>query len=176
MPTSAAGSNRATPFLPIASAPPHALAMSSRSESGFSLFEILVALTILSALLAVAVPMLRTSPSVELRTAAGTITTALRQTRMEAIRQGKPLALIVDVERRSLQLEGQPKTRQLSKDLVVELFTAEREMLDDKIGGIRFYPDGSSTGGRVTLEYDRLKRLVDVEWLTGRIRTLDPEA
>jgi general secretion pathway protein H len=145
-------------------------------HAGFTLFEILVTLTILAVLLGVAVPALRPSPAVELRGAAGTITTALRQARMEAIKQGKPLALIIDIERRSLRLEGKKKQRQLSERLNMELFTAESEMLEDKIGGIRFYPDGSSTGGRVTLEYDDLRSLVDVEWLTGRIRTLDPDA
>jgi general secretion pathway protein H len=145
-------------------------------EAGFTLFEVLVALTILAVLLAVAVPALRPSPAVELRGAAGTLSTALRQTRMEAIKQGKPLALIVNVEERSLQLESKQKKRQLSEHLHLELFTAESEMLDDGVGGIRFYPDGSSTGGRVTLEYEDLRSLVDVEWLTGRIRVLDPGA
>ena len=45
-------------------------------------------------------------------------------------------------------------------------------------GAIRFFPDGSSTGGRITLSTDRLAYLVDVDWLTGKIHLLeaDPEA
>ena len=35
--------------------------------------------------------------------------------------------------------------------LDLKLYTAQSEIVDDKRGAIRFYPDGSSTGGRVTL-------------------------
>ncbi len=34
---------------------------------------------------------------------------------------------------------------------------------------IRFFPDGSSTGGRITLAKDRQQYHVSVDWLTGRI-------
>ena len=34
---------------------------------------------------------------------------------------------------------------------------------------ITFYPDGSSTGGRVTLRDEDNGYVVDVDWLTGRI-------
>ena len=36
-------------------------------------------------------------------------------------------------------------------------------------GGIRFFPDGSSTGGRVTLSHGSRQYFVDVDWLTGRV-------
>ena len=49
------------------------------------------------------------------------------------------------------------------------LYTAQSEIVDDKHGAIRFYPDGSSTGGRVTLASGERKFLVDVDWLTGRV-------
>ena len=34
---------------------------------------------------------------------------------------------------------------------------------------IRFYSDGSSTGGRITVASGERKYLVDVDWLTGRV-------
>ena len=40
---------------------------------------------------------------------------------------------------------------------------------DDKVGSIRFYPDGGSNGGRITLGAGDLKYEVDVDWLTGRV-------
>ncbi len=49
-------------------------------------------------------------------------------------------------------------------------------MLAPGRGGIRFYPDGSSTGGRVTLSLEGLQMRVDVEWLTGRVRITEDDS
>ena len=45
--------------------------------------------------------------------------------------------------------------------------------VDDKIGSIRFYPDGGSNGGRITVASGERKFEVDVDWLTGRVAILD---
>jgi general secretion pathway protein H len=137
---------------------------------GFTLLETLVALALIAVLLAVAVPALITPTGVQLRSAAHTVASGLRQARLEAIRQQRPIALQVDVEARTLQLEGKGRTRELPRELELELFTAQREMIEPQRGGIRFYPDGSSTGGQVTLTLDGLSTRVVVEWLTGRVR------
>ncbi len=44
-----------------------------------------------------------------------------------------------------------------------------RRSSTSKRGAIRFYPDGSSTGGRITVASGERKFLVDVDWLTGRV-------
>ena len=136
---------------------------------GFTLLETLVALALLAVLLAVAVPALVPSPAVELRSAADTVATGLREARLEAQRRQRPTALQLDLDARTLQVEGLGPVRRLPANLVVELVTAEQEMKGKRRGGIRFYPDGSSTGGRVTLSLDGFERLVDVAWLTGRV-------
>jgi general secretion pathway protein H len=50
------------------------------------------------------------------------------------------------------------------------LTTGRSLVTGESEGGIDFFPDGSSTGGRVYLEIDARSLKVDVEWLTGRIR------
>lgn len=136
---------------------------------GFTLFETLVALALLAVLLAVAVPALAPSPAVELRSAADTLVTGLREARLQAQRRQLPTALRIDLDARTVQVEGGGAVRRLPDALVIELVTAEQEMEGERRGGIRFYPDGSSTGGRVTLTLDGLERRVDVAWLTGRV-------
>ncbi len=133
-------------------------------------------LAIIAVLLAVAVPALITTPGVELRAAAHTLATGLRQARLEAQRRQQPVALQLDVEARTLQLEADPRVRQLPQAIELELTTAEQEMLAPGRGGIRFYPDGSSTGGRVTLSLEGLQMRVDVEWLTGRVRITEDDS
>ena len=55
----------------------------------------------------------------------------------------------------------------------VKLFTAQSDLVNDKVGAIRFFPDGGSNGGRVTLAVGERKYDVDVDWLTGRVAILD---
>ena len=55
----------------------------------------------------------------------------------------------------------------LPEGMKIALTTARSELTSESVGGIRFYPDGGSTGGYVELDAnDRVYR-VDVAWLTG---------
>ena len=151
------------------------MATAGAIQRGFTLLETLITLVLIAVLLAVAVPSLIPSPGVELRAAARIVATALRQARLEAQQKHTPVALQVDVEARTLRLEGKSKTRQLPETIALEITAAEQEMETDDIGGIRFFPDGSSTGGRVTLGLEGLSTRVDVEWLTGRVRVTEDD-
>jgi general secretion pathway protein H len=55
----------------------------------------------------------------------------------------------------------------------MKLFTAQKDLVNDRVGAIRFYPDGGSNGGRLTLAAGERKFEIDVDWLTGRVAVLD---
>jgi len=141
---------------------------------GFSLLELLVVLLILSAVATLMVPAIRTGTGTELKAAAYTLATALRRTRYQAINQHRSEALVLDVERRLFSIAGEPKPRRLPAELEISLFTARSELLNEHAGTIRFFPDGSSNGGRITLATPDRKLLIDVDWLTGIVRVIDP--
>ena len=46
---------------------------------------------------------------------------------------------------------------------------AQEEFQQDEIAQIRFYADGSSSGGRVTMEWGDLLHRIDVNWLSGKV-------
>ena len=46
---------------------------------------------------------------------------------------------------------------------------AEPERMRD-VGGIRFYPDGQSSGGDIVLSLDGRSSRIIVNWLTGEAR------
>ena len=140
------------------------------ARGGFTLLETLLALAIVGLVLAVAVPALVVTPGAGLRAAAELVATGLRQARVTAVREQRPVALLLDVEAHALRVEGRQRVRTLPREVTLELHTAQGEIVDARLGGIRFYPDGSSTGGRVTLKREGLRTDVDVEWLTGRVR------
>ena len=77
--------------------------------------------------------------------------------------------LTIDMESREYITTGEHEVHKLPGNIDLKLFTAQTEVTSEHSGSIRFYPDGSSTGGRVTVESGERKYLVDVDWLTGRV-------
>lgn len=112
-------------------------------------------------------------PGIELKAAARRTMATLRLARETAIRTGTDTALVVDVEERRLELPGF-RTVSLPHRLRIGLNAASREQIDEQRGAIRFFPDGSSTGGVITLARGDTQGdsgfQVGVNWLTGRVR------
>lgn len=143
----------------------------SRIPKGFTLLELLVVLGLATLLLAVVPPLITSAlPGVELKSSARRIAAGLRLAREEAVRSGRDVAFTLDLERRSFEVEGGYRPVALPKALKLKLVAAESEMLAEGVGAVRFYPDGSSTGGRIVVSLDNSGWQVGVQWLTGRIR------
>jgi general secretion pathway protein H len=137
---------------------------------GFTLLELLLVLVIAAASYALVVRFNTGGVSgAELKSAARAVAAGLRDARGTAIATQVPASLTLDIDQRSMQVSGGRRPRPLPQRLELKLYTAQSEIVDDKRGAIRFYPDGSSTGGRVTLAAGERKLLVDVDWLTGRV-------
>jgi general secretion pathway protein H len=131
----------------------------------------MVVLAIATLLLAIAPPLITSAlPGVELKAAARQVTSGLRLAREEAIRSGRDTAFVIDVDTRVFEVEGGYRRTNLPEDLDLKLEAAEREMRNEHTGAVRFYPDGSSTGGRLVLARGDRGYQVGVQWLTGRIR------
>lgn len=148
--------------------------MTPSRPRGFTLVEMLVVMVIMVLAYAMTAPMISAGVSgAELKAAARQIAAGLRKARSEAVAHKNEVALTVDVERRQFVLSGDTHLYRLPEKIDVSLFTAQSELMDAKTGAIRFYPDGSSTGGRVTLSRGERKYRVDVDWMTGRVKILD---
>lgn len=136
---------------------------------GFTLFELLIVLAILGIVVALAVPsMHHVLPGLELKSSAQTVAAALREARGLAIGSNAEVTFVVDLDDRALRVGDEPPVR-LASGMGISLLTATREIIDAGRGQIRFYPDGTSTGGRLTLTQDNRRYHVVVDWLTGRV-------
>ena len=129
--------------------------------------ELLVILAIIALAFSVTLPALTGGSTIETLAAARTVAAGLRQTRDRAITSNQTAVMEVDVGRKQIVLGEQ--FRQLPERIHLKLLTAKRERLGVSRGAIRFFPDGSSTGGRITLMRDNVNYLIDVDWLTGRV-------
>jgi general secretion pathway protein H len=134
---------------------------------GFTLLEMIVGVMILGLFVVVAMPFLPgPSESLRLRTTARELAGALRFTRASAIARGSELVLAVDVERRTFESPVVP-LRSFGRDIVVQMNVAAPERSTPSRGGFRFFADGSSTGGELTLRLRTVEERICVNWLTG---------
>ena len=78
--------------------------------------------------------------------------------------------LELDLEARTFQRVARPRARTAAGEASISSCSPRRATcVNDKVGAIRFFPDGGSNGGRITLAAGERKYDVDVDWLTGRV-------
>lgn len=146
-----------------------------RPAAGFTLVELLVVLVIASLMMAlVGTSISRNISGAEMRSAAHQVAASLRYTRTRAILSKSEQLFLVDTEERSYRAADRP-TRTLPEGMNMELNTARSELTSETAGGIRFYPDGGSTGGNVRLEANGRVYQVNVAWLTGEASLQRPD-
>lgn len=146
-------------------------------QHGFTLLEILIVLVIGVLLVALVPPLLSgMSGATELRGAARQLAAGLRNARNEAVTRQQEAVLTLDLERRRFGVTGDPREIALPESVALKLYTAQSELLDSATGGIRFFPDGSSTGGAITVSGPKLAYRVNVDWLTGTVAIVEQDA
>ena len=149
--------------LPSSRRPPRAHAR------GFTLIELIAVVVLLAIVLAIAsLSLSKSLNSAKVRAASKDLVAALRYTRGQAIVKGKPQVLVIDLDQNSYVAPGK-KPVILPKDMVLRLTTAETEQTGANSGGIRFFSDGSSTGGNVAVLMGQREWRINVAWLTGEI-------
>jgi general secretion pathway protein H len=107
-----------------------------------------------------------------LQATAAELAAGLRLARSEAIRSNRQVLFDLDTVGHRYRV-GNAAAKQLPADMSIELLTISGEARKAGEGDIRFNPDGSSTGGRISLVDGRRKVAVGVEWLTGRVSIAD---
>lgn len=137
---------------------------------GFTLVELLVVLALMGLALTVASPLISNAlPGTEMRASARDVATGLRYARSLAISTNTDVTFDVDVEARRFAVSRGRRTGSFPKDAEIILTTARSELFGDGAGSIRFFPDGTSTGGGVEIVRANRRFLITVDWLTGRV-------
>lgn len=143
---------------------------SANPSRGFTLIELVVALTIAAFAVAL-VPFAaeRFFAGSEYRSTVRDLTTAIRSARLQALKTGREARFTVDPASGRFGV-GDKREGRVSESIGIELRVAQSEIDAGGVAGIRFYPDGSSTGGSLILRRQGGGGVqLRVGWLLGRL-------
>ena len=144
---------------------------------GFTLLELLVVLTVLGFALMWSGPSLqKLSENVEYRRAINEVSSSLRLARREARSSGVPVDFLVDPATNLIAVSKNPyilpgdKFRQIPAGLSINIVSAAEMSPDGSLAAIRFYPNGGSSGGELTISRRSGSGIIFyVDWLLGDV-------
>jgi general secretion pathway protein H len=142
---------------------------SFRSSQGFTLVELIIVLVIaVLGFAAVAISMSSGDQTTQLQAVARDMASALRYAQGEALMTRVPVSVDINLDENTYRISNSEKVFDFSKQIDVSLVVAAEELSEGQ-GSIRFFADGSSTGGRIMLELGQQLRRIDVNWITGEV-------
>jgi len=143
-------------------------------QRGVTLLELLIVIALMAVVAGIVIPMFGGPvPTSELRSSARQLAAGLRLARSEAVSERRETFLVLDVAGKRFKVDRDAQVHALPSRIELKLFTAQNDLVSDTVGSIRFFPDGGSNGGRITVGAGSRKFDVDVDWLTGRVAILD---
>jgi general secretion pathway protein H len=145
-----------------------ATTLRKKGSAGFTLLELVVAISIGGMLLAASIPSsVRFYESMQYRQAIRDVITMLSTARYTAINTGRAQDITLNPKTNVLRLNKD--TRQLPAKFNIVIHAA-RELNRDSEGVIRFYPEGGSSGGDIEMVQPSGSGVkISVDWLVGRV-------
>ncbi|MEC4748782.1 GspH/FimT family protein [Methylomicrobium sp. Wu6] len=153
-----------TPFLPV----------SLHRSQGFTLLELLIVLVII--VLGFSVVALNLSSgkgTLEHKAIVRDVVSALRYARGQALMTHQEMTVSFDLAKNTYKVSGRDEEYSIPETIAVTVVTAQSELTGEGQGNIRFFADGSSTGGRVVLDRGEISMQIDINWLTGQLEVED---
>ncbi len=136
---------------------------------GFSLIEMLAVIVLIAIILtAVSFSFSKSLSNARIQAASRDLVAALRYTRGQAIVKGTDQTLELDLEKNTYQAPNRAAVA-LPDKMQLRLLTASNELTSEHSGRIRFYRDGSSTGGHISVILGEREWRINVNWLTGEV-------
>lgn len=139
-------------------------------DRGFTLIEMLVVLVIAAVAMSAIPTILAGLPGARLRAAADQMAGILRELHSEAIGSRTTMEFVLDPAVRVYRITGDANARKLP-DIVAEVdVKTEAALPAEGPPTIRFFADGSATGGTIRFHRNAQSAAITVDWLTGRVR------
>ncbi len=144
--------------------------MSRAAKSGITLAELLVVLVIIGLVSTVMAPRLMPKRSDHhAKSAATQLAKLCRDGRKLALSSGISQQVQIDTRSGTAWIIQHSQPVKLGSNIELETITAQHESTPG-LAGIRFFADGTSTGGQVRLFSDRSEYQVAVNWANAEVR------
>ena len=147
---------------------------SASYQYGFTLLELLVVLLILGSLTALIPPLFSGAvPGAKLKGAALDLAATLHYARNQAITRNSVTEVILNTESPQYSV-GSEKTQSIPAGIRLNLIhtthsSGPEPEVDPAHRVVKFFPDGSASGTRITVEGDKRGYQLNVDWLTGKV-------
>ena len=143
----------------------------ANSERGTTLLELLIVVAIVALLGAIAASAYApTNGRLALERLTRSVTHAMESARVQALRAGRTTRFSFDMKERVFRVDQMNHRLMLPRNISAELIAAKEVSGFSDRGEIHFFPDGSTTGGKLTLKSKEKTSVIEVDWLTGRIQ------
>jgi len=140
-------------------------------NNGFTMLELLVVLFIMIlGFSIIGINLSNGDGSSAIKAASRDMASALRYTRGQALMLHQEAYITIDMSDNSYMVSDRPRNYLIPKAIALTVVTAQNEIHGNGIANIRFFPDGSSSGGRITLEQGKVANEININWLTGQIK------
>lgn len=133
-------------------------------SAGFTLLEVLVVMGIMGLVLATVITAKPKAAVARVAVAARAVAATLQLARAQAMSSNAETVVRFDAQRHQFGMAR--GMHDLPRGMSIALTVAEPERVGD-VGGLRFYPDGQSSGGEIVLALDGRSSRIVVNWLTG---------
>jgi general secretion pathway protein H len=140
------------------------------SDAGFTLLEMIAALCLFAIAVGIVMPRLGVSrQAMALRQTAVELASNLKLTRTASLTSNAETVLVIDTAARRYSSPGVVKNTAIPRDVALSFTAKASASAGPAQGGFRFSPDGTASGGVITLQSGTNKAKVTVDWLTGAI-------
>lgn len=142
----------------------------SKSNKGFTLLEMLLVLfVVIIGFAAIGLNISSGNDATKLQSAARDMVSALRFAKGQALISHKETTIDIDLNENTYAVSDRDKVFIIPDTIALTVVTAQEELTGKGLASIRFFPDGSSSGGRIKLEMNSAIWQIDINWLTGQI-------
>lgn len=144
-----------------------------KNQSGFTLLEILVVMVMIVVIMGFfSSSMMKSLDKARIRAVSKDLVSAMRYTRGQAVVKHEQKTITFNVKDKTYKAPRK-KMVQIPEEMEVYVYTAESDIANDSTGSIRFFSDGSSTGGWIKLIHGNKIWKINVNWLTGEISKVE---
>jgi len=145
----------------------------AHSIKGFTLLELMIVLFIVVlAVGAISINITNGNPASQIKAAARDMASALRYARGQALISRKRVWVSINLIDNSYRISDREKKFTLPESMRLTLTLAENTVKNEE-GRVVFYPDSSSSGGRIELEQGGFYQRIDINWLNGNVTVAD---